>query len=466
LSPPAFTAPSPWSRRLLLLCIVFPPWLFATVHFWFQVFVAGVNLAAALVVLSARPGPLRVPLVLALSAPSFLLAAIQCLNPVIPYFVGAANGPMFTLVGGNPFLPCTIDRTASLFEFARWAAWLAGGIAFLQYPATRGDLRFLVVALVVNAAVISLVGTLHFYSKDPLVLWFRRPASPGMSFGPFIYRNNYVSYILLCLPFALGLCFLPSMNRRFHREEMAKRLLQAALLGLVVIGLLTCSSRAAAIIFPAALLPFLALWLGLREKTAASPASGSPAVPRAPWIAWIRPALSLGLVAGFVLLLGEAWRSYARLEKLGLVDESRLVIWQATWKAVSDAPLWGHGAGTFEKMFYFYEPQNVEKVAKFRWLDAHNDWLQALHDRGWAGFSLGAVALAVALGRLLWTTLRDSSSFARAVAGCAAIGMVLVLVHALVDFPFGCGAVPIAFLQVAALGLAAPYAAHAADFRS
>ena len=426
---------------------------------------AGVSLAAALTVLSARPGPLRAPLVLALAAPAFLLAAVQLLNPVIPYFVGDPGGRMFTLVGGNPALPCTVDKTTTLFEFARWAAWLAGGLAFLQYPATRGDIRFLITALVVNLAVISLIGTLHFYSKDPLILWFRQPRSPGLPFGPFIYRNNYVSYALLFLPFALGLCFLPGLNRRFTKEEIPKRLLQGVLLGLTVIGLLTCASRSAAIIFPAALVPFLALWLGLRDRIPPSPSS-TARPPPAPWIAWIRPALSLGIAAGFVFFLGEAWRSYARLEKLGLVDESRLVVWQATWKAVADAPLWGHGAGTFEKMFYFYEPQGVEKVTPFRWVHAHNDWLQTLHDFGWAGFAIVALALAAVFVRLLLTVVRDSSPLARAVAGCAALGMLLVLLHALIDFPFGCGAVPIAFLQAAALGLAAPYAAHAADGRS
>lgn len=457
------TSPSPWSRRLLLLCIILPPWLFATVHLWFQVLVAGVNLAAALVVLSARPGPLRAPVVLALAAPAFLLASLQLCNPVIPYFIGAPGGPMFNLVGGNPWLPCTVDKTATLFEFARWSAWLAGAVAFLQYPATRGDLRFLVGALVVNAAVISLIGTLHFYSKDPLILWFRQPRSPGMPFGPFIYRNNFVSYALLCLPFALGLCFLSSLNRRFQKEEIPKRLLQAAVLGLIIIGLLTCASRSAALIFPVAFLPFLALWLGLRRRS--SPETPAPA-HRAPWILWVRPALALGVAAAFVLLLGEAWRSYARLEKLGIVDESRVVVWQATWKAVSDAPLWGHGAGTFEKMFYFYEPQGVEKVTPFRWAHAHNDWLQTLHDFGWAGFSIVALAMLAVFGRLGWTVLRGTSDFARATAGCAAIGMGLVLLHALIDFPFGCGAVPIAFLQVAALGLAAPYAAQASELRS
>lgn len=456
------TEPAPWSRRLLLLCIVLPPWLFATVHFWFQVFIAGLNLAAALAVLSARPGSLRAPLVLALAAPAFLLAGVQLLNPVIPYFVGEPGGPLFTLVGGNPALPCTIDRTGTLFEFARWSAWLAGGLAFLQYPATRGDVRFLVGALVVNAAVISLIGILHFYSKDPLILWFREPRWPGLPFGPFIYRNNYVSYALLCLPFALGLCFLPSLNQRFSREELPKRLLQGLLLGLIVGGVLTSAARAAAILLPAAFVPFLALWLALRPKT---PPSSSSTPSRDGWISWVRPVLSLGIAAGFVFFLSEAWRSYDRLEKLGLVDESRLIVWKATSKAVSDAPLWGHGAGSFERMFYFYEPQGEEKVTPFRWIHAHNDWLQTAHDFGWAGFAIVALAVVAVFARLLWTVLRDASGFARTVAGCAAIGMLLVLLHALVDFPFGCGAVPIAFLQAAALGLAAPYAASAAELR-
>lgn len=423
---------------------------------------AGINLAAALAVLSARPGSLRAPFVLSLAAPAFLLAGIQLLNPVIPYFVGEPGGPLFTLVGGNPALPCTIDRTGTLFEFARWAAWLAGGLAFLQYPATRGDVRFLVGALVINAAVISLIGILHFYSKDPLILWFREPRSPGMPFGPFIYRNNYVSYALLSLPFALGLCFLPSLNRRFSKEELPKRLLQGLLLGLIVGGILTATARAAALLLPTTLVPFLALWLALRSKDSSlAPAPGSGA----DWIRWVRPALSLGIAAGFVFFLSEAWRSYDRLEKMGLVDESRLVVWKATSKAVSDAPVWGHGAGSFEKMFYFYEPQGEEKVTPFRWVHAHNDWLQTLHDFGWAGFSLVALAMVATFGRLLWTVLRGFSLFARAVAGCSSIGMLMVLLHALVDFPFGCGAVPIAFLQVAALGLAAPYAAHLADER-
>ena len=459
----SFTEPAPWSRRLLLLCLVLPPWFFATVHFWFHVFVAGLNLLTALVVLSTRPNPLRVPLVLALAAPAFLLAGIQLLNPVIPYFLGDPSGPMFTLVGGHSWLPCTIDRSATLFQFARWAAWLAGGLAYLQYPATRGDLRFFIGILVLNTAILSLVGTLHFYSKDPLILWFRQPNGPGMPFGPFIYRNNYVSYALLCLPYALGLCFLPAMNRRFQKEEIPRRLLQGMMLGLIVGGILTATARAAAILLPAAFIPFLALWLGLRDR----PSSGFPLPsPGRRWVTWIRPALSLGIAAGFVFFLSEAWRSYARLEKMGILDESRLVVWQATWKAVSDAPLWGHGAGTFEKMFYFYEPQGVEKVTPFRWLDAHSDWLQTLHDFGWAGFILIALAITATFARLLWTIGRSSSPFARAVAGCTAIGMLLVLLHALVDFPFGCGAVPTAYLQAAAFGLAAPYAAQAAEQRS
>ena len=113
----------------------------------------------------------------------------------------------------------------------------------------------------------------------------------------------------------------------------------------------------------------------------------------------------------------------------------RLWISAVTWKMIRDAPLTGHGLGTFGQLFPNYQAEALSQPWAERFIPnasftsyAHNDYLQL-----WA--ELGIFGL-LAFGVLIWMVLRRGRALARdpIVLGCWA-AVISILVNAAVGFP-------------------------------
>lgn len=266
--------------------------------------------------------------------------------------------------------------------------------------------------------------------------WFGdRPGASGVAHGTFVNRNHFAGHLALLGPLGAGLLLARlSPQRAAHWRESLRGIARALLgpgallrvgLALVVVGLVLSHSRMGNIAFGVALAAgatfALAAWRPL---------------PRAmPW-------LFASVLLVDALLLG-SWFGIERVaQRIGETtleaapgpghdsDAERLVVSTATFELWRAHPWLGVGPGGFRTAFPAVKPGSVALFYDH----AHNDWAQALAERGllgalpWAALMLGALAA----GGLAVRRRRDP--LLRGIGLGAAMGLLAHGLHGFVDF--------------------------------
>lgn len=183
-------------------------------------------------------------------------------------------------------------------------------------------------------------------------------------------------------------------------------------------------------------------WLALALQVAAVAATGSRAgalglvaAAAAGFLSLARRARLLVMAAGIAVAAIVVAMSGAR--PIGETTAGRLYIWRATWVHALDRPWVGHGPGGFEVFYPRWErewrrgPSPRGATFPGPQQHAHNDYIEALVERGLPGLASLAGVLSIALlcaGRRARQGDADAAAVAGALAALAAI--------ALVDFPW------------------------------
>ena len=157
--------------------------------------------------------------------------------------------------------------------------------------------------------------------------------------------------------------------------------------------------------------------------------------------------ISLGvlvLMAGFVTVLASSMgirQVTARFERLLKQDrnvsiEHREIARRATMEMARDRLLFGWGAGCYRFGFPTYQLRHDEISwgslrERLVWEHAHSDYPEALAELGIAGCSLLVALLGCGVGYLI-----RARFWRNPLAFITAVGLVLALVHAWIDFPF------------------------------
>ncbi len=200
--------------------------------------------------------------------------------------------------------------------------------------------------------------------------------------GPFQSRNNAASFLLLFLPIAL--------HRGFAQES--RRALPLSLAALIAAAIFATGSRAGAAL---AVLEVIGLLMILRPSR--------------------RGFLAAAGVLVAALLAGGALLDRVReANPLGFRPE----IVASTVGMIRDRPLTGFGLGTFESVYPAYATFDTGLIVNY----VHNDWAQVAAEGGLLGvvcFGFLLVAVVRVLRAKPWS-----------------IGLLAVLLHALVDYPF------------------------------
>jgi O-antigen ligase len=154
----------------------------------------------------------------------------------------------------------------------------------------------------------------------------------------------------------------------------------------------------------------------------------------------VRAALLLVLIGAIVF--GTLWlggdRLVSSLEAARTEFDSPTVtnegvrrkdIWRATWKMIADHPFAGVGMGGYWAAIPTYHDASGTMTPQ----QAHNDYLELMASGGIVGLAIG-VWFVVAVFRRTSANLKTGSRFRRAACFGAAIGLIGVAVHSLVDF--------------------------------
>jgi O-antigen ligase len=240
-------------------------------------------------------------------------------------------------------------------------------------------------AFAIAGSAISLIGLLHFFTSGELMFWLFPSGYESQIPGPFISRNNYAAFVELLVPVALFLAL-----RR--RDAGRGYLLLAAMLLAAAIG---CASRAGVVLVIA---ETIVVFLLAKQRPAAL-------------------AVFAVVSTVFVVIVGHQY-VWERLTHDTDPFLMRREILESTLAMIRAQPLHGFGLGTWTSAYPQFAVIDVGMFVNH----AHNEWAQ------WAAEG-GMPAFIVMLGVFGWT-LRA------AVRSIWGIGLVSVMIHSLVDYPF------------------------------
>jgi len=321
----------------------------------------------------------------------------------------------------NPEPGRAVDCILMGFLAAGWFFWVR------TLACDRPVRLFLVWALFATAACVAIVSLALGTRTDYLIYGVRY--SPGWTgFGPFPNRNHTAALLAMGALAGIG-CVVRSARRRYWLQLAASVALEVV----VVVALLESKSRGGLLGLGCGAALFAALAISkLRSGNA------------------VAGALAGGLLCA-TLVLSFGSKVLSRFASPGdgnIPNNLRWQIWHDAVRVWQDAPLWGHGLGTFAQIFPLYQTvQTHEQVI----LHPESSWLLWLDELGAIPVAVGAVLLLYFIARNAIGAVQagDRGFFIRAGAFAGVFGL---LCHGLWDVPihrWGTAAFGIALLAIA-----------------
>jgi O-antigen ligase len=236
----------------------------------------------------------------------------------------------------------------------------------------------------------------QLFTSEGKVLWIFPTGYPDV-YATFPYYNNYAQFVELALPIALWRALREGWRSWWY--ALAGGLLYASVIG--------SASRAGSVLCTAELLAMLAIGLvRLRDPETGLPTRSTTA------ILLIVPVLA----AAFTLAVG--WeRVWLRFQE----NDPYLMRREFVVAAVDMArrrPLTGYGLGTFPEVYQRYAIKDFPFYANH----THNDWAEFAADGG--------------VPFLLLVLIPFAACVPTAVRNPWGLGLIAVMLHACVDYPF------------------------------
>jgi hypothetical protein len=290
--------------------------------------------------------------------------------------------------------------TSSVFEtraaVLRWGA-LAGIFFLTQVVAkTRVARRNLLSAFLVFATVMAVLCLTQLFTSQGKVLWIFDSGYPDV-YASFPSYNNYAQFIELALPIALWRALREGWRSWWY-------MLSGGLLYGSVIG---SASRAGAALCTAELLVIMILGLvKLRDADTGIPSRAT-----------VSMVLMVPMLAA-VFTLAVGWdRVWVRFQQ----NDPYLVRKEFMLAAVDMAkqrPLTGYGLDTFPAVYQRYAIKDYPFYANH----THNDWAEFAADGG--------------IPFLLLLLIPFAAAIPAAIRNPWGLGLVAIMLHACLDFPF------------------------------
>lgn len=369
-----------------------------------------------------RPPRIEAKLCLLALAVLWFIGLSHTLNPK---FVFQAQPWSFVPVpDAVDWLPGTVDAAATRPVVLLWLAFLLAFVVLLDLMSWP-DIRWnLFKAIAVCGLVISLIGLSQKAGSADSMLWTSPERSGTVFFAAFRYHANAATFLNLCWPASLAL-WLKGCHEN-GGESGFRRSFWLFTLFFTLLAVFVNSSKAGQILgligVIYAVFRFRSLFVsGARSRVV------------------VAIALVLGTGVAVIAILSNLSASAAKWQALvsdGGSLEGRLLAYGAALRVLPDSGWFGTGPGTFRLVFPFYTGELGDRISGI-WYHAHQDYLQTAIEWGLVGAAAWGVVVLGGLGRAI---IRVRSARRRREieysSSCAILAVVLVLLHALVDFPF------------------------------
>lgn len=334
-----------------------------------------------------------------------------------------------TPVGWLP-LTLTPDRTwrsflALLPPLAMFAAVLAGGFKL-------GRLNIFI--LIIFTALSVTLGLVQLGSRgQALYPWATTDA--GTVAGFFANRNHLATLCLISLPFASVLAAAPLKSAHSSRLRVWAGLLFVV----VIVGAIFAIRSRAGLIFliPTLALSFFAAWR----------ASGRTSFH--PGLLAAAAAVALALGGAFGLAVNPVVERFDQTVEA----EGRFERWPVIASAAEEYLPLGSGIGSFDTVYRSVEP--LAQLGPRFFNQAHNEYLEAWLEAGWLSLALLAAFL-VWFGSRVLAAWRSGISEDGDLQRAASIGIGVVLLHSIADYPLRTEAIAVIFALCCGLLALAP----------
>lgn len=279
----------------------------------------------------------------------------------------------------------------------------------LSPPQRERMVQFCIAAAIVGI----LLGAAQLASGgDSLYVWDW--TSAGSVNGFFANRNHLASSLLVTLPFAIT--FGAATLRRRDQRTVALWL-GALFAGLVIVALAAIRSRAGITLFaPVMVASLLAAWIAAGR--------GRPG----PGLLVLVGSIGAALTAVAVLALPPI---LARFDPQG-APESRFERWPLVAETAQTYLPLGSGLGSFDAVYRSVEPLQELDGSFFN--QAHNEYLETWLEAGWLGIGL-ILAFLIWYFRRSWSAWTAPPSREGDLQRAASIGIGVLLLHSIVDYP-------------------------------
>lgn len=322
-----------------------------------------------------------------------------------------------SLTGMDNF-PRPISLYPSMTKNAFFASLLPASILLFFIGASPAYRIHVLLGVLIFALVSALIGMAQLGAGS--MLYFYEITNTGSAVGLFANRNHQAALLAITPPLLVFSAFLLSVQSRWP-----------IYLGCgiwIVIGLLILAtgSRAGFILFnlSSALSLFVIPKCRL-ERSRAYTKLGKQLIYAVPIMIPI-------LIAGLSLVVARDTAA-ARLIGRTINEESRVETFSTTLRMIADFFPVGAGGGTLPNIYYLYEDPNRITTAYVN--HAHNDFLEIAFEYGLPGILL-VLAGFVILGIRAFQLFKLRSEAVSVIgARAAAIGLLVLILASLVDYP-------------------------------
>ncbi len=342
-----------------------------------------------------------------------------------------------------PRLPSSYNR-GEAFRFMQWF-WVAWGLAittrFLSRNGHRAYLRRSMIALTINAGLLSLFGLFTFFITPGRMFGLQRVGQ--RFFASFPYVNHAAAFFVMMAAVAAGLLLQITLTRPPRDKHDGRWILLFTLLTfLCVVGANFAFSRAGIILAwgltaCGAIYGLFKSWRILKPAARLNMAAATFAAV-AVFYFFISGFGSDHIRRRFTVRSAPTLQMIPQLAGINLDLTVRPRLWQAGWEVFKSHRVYGTGGWGFRYALAMHiSPDEwstiVERSGR---ANVHNDPIQFLSEFG----IVGSTILILGLGILLWPLL--SRKTWRDTCTClVGIGLLLVYIFSLVDLPFRCPAV-------------------------
>lgn len=286
----------------------------------------------------------------------------------------------------------TIYRWASWRSLLTWTTW---GAAFFLAVQILGDAkvrRAFLRAMAIFGFILSTISTVQMFTSDGRIFWLFPSGYAEFVLGPFTNRNQYAAFVELLLPIALAEA-LRDKRRWFPWCAMA---------GGMFASVIASASRAGVVL------------AGLEITVVLTIAAVRGAVSRR--IAAKTVCTFAALAGVFTLVVGWdlLWKRFTDPDPFA----GRREMYISSLNMIRDRPWMGFGLGTWPTAYPRYALYDDGTVVN----QAHNDWAQWTVE---GGIPFLVILLALVI-----------PAIPAAVNSLWGIGVLSVLAHGMVDYPF------------------------------